>query len=193
MGFFDPPPHRYKYWYETDTHFVYSQITFITSTLFIYNNFALTTNRPSGSMPRMLLMYPVVTFAYFTIFTGGVVFGLTPTEYMNHVLNQVLHQYSLLFCPAIRRYILRGGIGLCYKDITFFVIAYYAWIWQCFMSLGRWPYDFLDMRERKGNIIFFGVVVGCYVMVTVNFALCKLSEKTFGGFSENIGGKKKQN
>ena len=69
-----------SYWFETDNHFVYQQITFVTSTLYIYNYYNLTTNRPSGSIPRILMCYPVVTFAYFTVFTGGQVFGLTYTE-----------------------------------------------------------------------------------------------------------------
>jgi len=178
LGLFQTPS---QYWFETDSHFIYSQITFVTSTLFIYMNFSLTINRPSGSTPRTLLMYPVVTLAYFTIFTKGIVWGLSPQEYMNHVLNQALHQFSLLFCPALRRYILRGGLGLAMKDITFFVFAYYFWIWQCFFSLGRWPYDFLDMREKQGNIIFSGVAVGCYIMVALNFYLCSIMERMMTG------------
>ena len=130
------------------------------------------------------MMYPVVTFAYFTVFTHGVIFGLSYTEYMNHVLNQALHVYAVLFCPAIRRYILRGGLGLIMKDITFFCIAYYFWIWQCFLSLGKWPYDFLDMREMQGNTIFFGVVVGCYITVWGSFYMCKFVEKRGGEAKE---------
>jgi len=168
---------KLSYWFETDNHFVYQQITFVTSTLYCYNYYSLTTNRPSGSIPRILMCYPIVTFAYFTVFTGGQILGLSATEYMNHVLNQALHVYAVLFCSAIREYILRGGVGLILKDITFFIIAYYCWIWQCFFSLGKWPYDFLDLRVTQGNSIFGGVAAGCYIVVWVMFNLCKFVER----------------
>ncbi|GMH72012.1 hypothetical protein TrVE_jg7293 [Triparma verrucosa] len=182
LGLFNKPdptrspydPHRLWYdpWFASDPHFVYQQITFVTSTLYIYNYYSLTTNRPSGSIPRILMVYPIVTIAYFTVFTGGQILGLTVTEYMNHVLNQVLHVYAVLYCDSIRRYILKSGLGLILKDATFFCIAYYCWIWQCYFSLGKWPYDFLDLRESLGNKIFFAVAAGCYLVVVVNFKVC---------------------
>ncbi|GMI32955.1 hypothetical protein TrRE_jg2810 [Triparma retinervis] len=178
VGLFQTP---HRWWYEGDNHFIYSQVTFITSTIFIYMNLSLSMNRPAGSTPRMLMMYPLVTLVYFTIFTKGVIWGLPPEEYINHVLNQCFHLVGLLFCPALRRYILRGGLGLIIKDISMFIVAYYSWIWQCFATLGSWPYDFLDMREKDGNIMFLGVMVGCYCTVSINYYLCVKVEQIMGG------------
>ena len=95
---------------------------------------------------------------------------------MNHVLNQALHFFAILFCEDIRKYIIRGGMGLIFKDTTFFIIAYYSWIWQCFFSLGKWPYDFLDLRTALGNKIFGGVAAGCFVVVWLSFSACKFVE-----------------
>jgi len=63
------------------------------------------------------------------------------------------------------------------KDVTFFCTAYYCWIWQCYLSLGKWPYDFLDLRERLGNSIFFGVAVAMYGVVLLSFWACQKQEK----------------
>lgn len=160
-------------WYETDSHFVYSQITFVTSSIYIINATNLVWNRPAGSLPRILIVYPVVTFAYFTIFTGGALLGFTHNVYINHFWNQVIHVIMMLFCPGLRRYILDSGLRLILKDVTFFGCTYWVWIWQCFFSLGKWPYDFLDLRTGVGNGIFFGVVVGMYVVTCTCYWLCK--------------------
>ncbi|GMH75871.1 hypothetical protein TL16_g06897 [Triparma laevis f. inornata] len=197
---FDPNNSWYDPWYASDSHFVYQQITFVTSTLYIYNYYSLTTNRPSGSIPRILMVYPIVTIAYFTVFTGGQIFGLTITEYMNHVFNQILHVYAVLYCDSIRRYIIKSGIGLIMKDATFFCVAYYCWIWQCYFSLGKWPYDFLDLRVGLGNKIFFAVAAGCYAVVYCNFKVCVWVEKKVNEAAEkketetvkNAGGEEKR-
>lgn len=138
--------------------------------------------------------------AYFTVFTGGQIFGLTITEYMNHVFNQILHVYAVLYCDSIRRYIIKSGIGLIMKDATFFCVAYYCWIWQCYFSLGKWPYDFLDLRVGLGNKIFFAVAAGCYAVVYCNFKVCVWVEKKVNEAAEkketetvkNAGGEEKR-
>jgi len=56
-------------------------------------------------------------------------------------------------------------------------VAYYCWIWQCYLSLGRWPYDFLDLREPFGNKIYAGIAVIMYVVVFIQHSSCRWQEK----------------
>jgi hypothetical protein len=78
-------------WHEREPTFVYQQLTFATSTLYIYNCVScMLTGRVGGDTTKILLCYPIVTLAYFTVFTGFKFWGeFNGTAGVNHLFNQV--------------------------------------------------------------------------------------------------------
>ncbi|GMI23079.1 hypothetical protein TeGR_g9797 [Tetraparma gracilis] len=186
-GFFAPEddPAHWRWWHETYPDvFVYQQLTFITSSLYIYTMMTTAlTGRSGGDTTKFLLAYPIVTIAYFTVFTGGVFWGLWTSEYLNHLVNQCIFLVYALGCKDVRKYILRHGwMGPKGVNIIVakFVVCYYGWIWACWMTLGTWPYPFMNLFETGANVIFGGIAAGCFALTAALYLAVGLIEDRFG-------------
>ena len=161
-------------WYVHESTFFYAQLTFVTSTLLIIETSSMcVTGRIHSFRNRVLLCYPVISLAFFTMITHGEFFTRCATEHLNHTVVNSLHLIYVFNCKEITVDV-AGGLRDSLVGWAAFSIGYYIWVWVCFMITGTWPYPELDLRTVDGNQFFSVICVASSIVAVGMWAICRL-------------------